>query len=103
MGNLFYCRDAFVAGAEGESAPSRDEQIENAYYPTDYSGYRYAVLPGTSLWPYDNHATMDELCQVPNEVLQLMSTEDLLQTVLAYPLMLDVYAYDDNSVGYPRE
>jgi hypothetical protein len=42
---------------------------------------------------------MLNVCQIPENVLQNMSTEDLIQTCLNYPLKLDVYAYSNFKNG----
>lgn len=79
---------------------SRDQMIENAYYPEDYSGYRFPVLPGTTNWPYGDYSVMISTCKIPERNLESMTTEELLQTVLVHPLIYNVYAYDSISEGY---
>lgn len=37
---------------------------------------------------------MLDVCQIPEDKLQGMTTEALLETVLAYPLITDYYAYN---------
>lgn len=61
-----------------------DRDIAEAYYPYGYEGYYYPALPLMSNWPYGNHATMINACQIPEEVLKDMLTEQLVQTVMAY-------------------
>ena len=79
---------------------SRDQEIENAFYPRDYSGYRFPILPGTSAWPYGDLLDMIEACKIPENTLREMTTEELLQTVLVHPLFLNVYAYESRKEGY---
>ena len=77
-----------------------DKQIIKEYFSDDYSGYRYPVLPEMSTWPYGNHQKMVEVSQIPEDILHNMTTKELLDTVLCYPLMSDFYAYDDINIGY---
>lgn len=77
-----------------------DRDIAEAYYPYGYEGYYYPALPLMSNWPYGNHATMINACQIPEEVLKNMPTEQLVQTVMAYPLWGDVLAYDSREMAY---
>jgi hypothetical protein len=77
-----------------------DRNIAEAYYPYGYEGYYYPALPLMSNWPYGNHATMINACQIPEEVLKNMPTEQLVQTVMAYPLWGDVLAYDSREMAY---
>lgn len=79
-----------------------DEEIEAAYYFENYTGFRYSSLPGQSTWPYENHQDMVDICQIPSTTLEQMPTHDLVQTVLCYPLLNDVYAYNDIDSGYDR-
>ena len=77
-----------------------DRNIAEAYYPYGYEGYYYPALPLMSNWPYGNHATMINACQIPEDILKDMSTDQLVQTVMAYPLWGDVLAYDSREVAY---
>ena len=77
-----------------------DAEIAKAYFPEDYIGYRYPVLPTMSTWPYGNHADMISVCQIPENVLKEMSTEELLESVLYYPLFPDAYLYDSRQKAY---
>ncbi len=78
----------------------QDIEIAKAYFPEDYIGYRYPVLPTMSTWPYGNHADMVSVCQIPENVLKEMSTEELLESVLYYPLFPDAYLYDSRQKAY---
>jgi len=77
-----------------------DSEIEAAYYPSNYTGFRYSSLPGMSTWPYGNHQNMVDACQIPEEVLEQLSTSDLVQTVMFYPLLDDIYAFDSIDGGF---
>ena len=79
-----------------------DEQILQMYYPEGYTGYRYPVLPYMSLWQNKNHEERIEACRIPKDVLADMTTTDLLQSVLWYPLMSDysMLLYEDHDTGY---
>lgn len=100
---LFGKRTAYSAGEAGKknaySEGLSDKDIEEYYFPEFYTGYWYPVLPGSSSWPYNNHQDMVDVCQIPSDELVNMSTEELFETVLLYPLLSDVYAYDDFSLG----
>ena len=47
-----------------------------------------------------NHAEKVDLCQIPEDILSLMTTEALAETVLSYPLLLDMYVWDSTTTGY---
>lgn len=83
-----------------DSRTLKDSEIEEAYYPKDYCGYRYPVLPGTTEWPYGNHQRMIDVCQISNSIVEQMTTAELIQTVMMYPLLEDIYAYDDLDSGF---
>ena len=77
-----------------------DEEIAEGYFPKDYNGYRYPVLPTMSTWPYGNHGDMVIACQVPEEELSKMTTMQLVETVLYYPLAGDTYTYNSMEMAY---
>lgn len=77
-----------------------DRNIAEAYYPDGYEGYYYPALPLMSTWPYGNHQTMINACQIPEDILKDMPTDLLVQTVMAYPLWGDVLAYDSREMAY---
>ncbi|MCQ2495167.1 MAG: hypothetical protein MJ131_01085 [Lachnospiraceae bacterium] len=82
-------------------AKSDDEAlIIKAYYPKDYNGYIYKAIPLMNNWPYGNHQEMVDICQIPEDILMCMSTEELFETVLYYPLNIDILFYDDVDFGY---
>lgn len=63
--------------------------------------YEYPVLPGTEEWAaFTTTQEMENSCQIPEQLLRNMSTEDLAQTVLKYPLLPNMLAYDAYEEGY---
>ena len=45
---------------------------------------------------------MVQVCQVPEEILQQLTTPALLETCLSYPLLLDMFAFDDLKKGFEQ-
>ena len=43
-----------------------------------------------------------KVCKVPENTMEHMSTDALVDTVLNYPLLIDIYAYDTIEVGIKR-
>lgn len=73
---------------------------DEEYYPDGYIGYDYPVRPGTAEWAaLADHQEMVDACEIPADVLETMTTEELAQTILAYPLLADMFAYDDWNIG----
>lgn len=49
--------------------------------------YNYPIKPGTSEWKtLTSHDQMQRVCQIPDATLKSMSTTDLIETCLNYPL-----------------
>lgn len=66
-----------------------------------YQYYQYPVLPGTPGWSaLNSHGDMILICQIPLPVLNNINTADLVETVLNYPLFLDMLAYNDIQTGF---
>ncbi len=66
-----------------------------------YLGYDYQVKPGTDEWvELNSRSNRVSACQIPESTLQEMSTDDLIQSVLNYPFLIDMYAYDSLQQGF---
>lgn len=63
--------------------------------------YVYPVKPGMDEWlKLDDHVKKIEACQIPTDILSNMSTDALIETVLSYPLLPEMYAWDSPANGY---
>ena len=47
-----------------------------------------------------DHAAKVEMLQIPEYILEEMTTRALAETVLNYPYLVDMYAYGNTSQGY---
>lgn len=55
---------------------------------TDNTPYQFPVIPGTSEWEsFRTKQEMLDVCQIPEDKLENMTTEALLETVMNYPLI----------------
>ena len=62
--------------------------------------YEYPVVPGTEAWTELNG--LDEMiaaCAVDENRLEAMTTPALLETVLHYPLLVNIYAFSSAEQG----
>lgn len=65
--------------------------------------YEFHLKPGTAGWAeLASHEEMLEATQIPKGVLEKMTTHGMVETVLNYPLYLDMLAYDDPQAGFQR-
>ncbi len=63
--------------------------------------YDYPIKPGTPEWKaLTSHEQKRQVCQIPQPILSSMSTPDLLETCLNYPLYGDMMAYDRVQEGF---
>jgi hypothetical protein len=75
-----------VSGMLFLSACSRPDVID---------AYDYPVKPGTEEWKsFFTHQEMIDACQIPEDVLTKMSTKGLVETVVNYPLLVDMSAHN---------
>ena len=73
---------------------------DQEYYPADYAGYLYPIRPGTAAWEsLADHQAMVDACMIPDNILKTMSTDALIQSILSYPLIADIFAYTDWTYG----
>lgn len=62
--------------------------------------FNYTIRPGTDEWrALDNVEERREACKVDLQVLDKMTTEALVETVIKYPLLVDMYAYNSIEEG----
>jgi len=62
---------------------------------TDNTPYAFPVVPGTSEWEsFHTKQEMLDVCQIPEDKLESMTTEALLETVLNYPLIDTFFVFN---------
>lgn len=62
--------------------------------------YEYPILPGTSEWKkLENYQQMLDVCQIPEKKLKSMSTDELIQTCLDFPISVSYYAFNNMYEG----
>lgn len=64
------------------------------------SNYTYPVQPGTEEWEQLDHGERVLACQIPEEVMEQMTTEELATVVLEYPCFFDMIFYDSYQDGF---
>lgn len=74
-------------------------EINTDYWITE--PYEYPVLPGSDEWNAlpSTLASKIEVCHVPQDVLEHMTTPALLETVITYPLFSNIYAFNTLAQG----
>lgn len=62
--------------------------------------YVYPVVPGTDEWEaLDSLAEKIEACSIDENTLAAMSTPALVETVITYPLLINIYAFNSVEEG----
>ncbi len=88
-----------VACRQSNPHSIRNDQESNWAIPHDV--YDFPVKPGTPAWAsLQSHDEMVSVCQLPDDVLGGISTPGLVQTVLNYPLLADMYAFPTTQSGF---
>lgn len=63
--------------------------------------YEYPIVPGMDEWKQlDTHVKKVNACQIPEDILDKLTTEALVETVMNYPLLIDMLAYNTQYTGY---
>jgi|AGTN01.3.fsa_nt_gi hypothetical protein len=82
------------------------EEQSNGQMETRQAGnlaWDYPVKPGTGGWRiFQSNQEKVEACQIPEEILSSLSTEDLAELYLQYPLLYDVFAFDNLNNGLEK-
>ena len=62
--------------------------------------YHYPITPDDPEWrEFDSVIDMREACRIPPEILKTLSTEEVIEAALHYPLLIDFYAFDTYDDG----
>lgn len=60
----------------------------------------YPIKPGTERWKQlKNHKEKVDVCQIPDSILANLSTNDLIEICLQYPLLIDILAFNNTQDG----
>jgi hypothetical protein len=96
---LTFC--IFLIECKKDSVPPADEEIlGNTVKPEIIDVYIYPIRPGTPEWAtLTNHDEMLEAIEIPDSVLQNISTWGLTESCFNYPLSGDCFAHN-NQVAY---
>lgn len=85
----------FMCMAGGESQTAAEE--EKGY--TISEPWQYPIAPGSAEWDALNLWERIELLAVDRETAEQMTTEALMQTVLNYPFIVNIWAYENTDHG----
>ena len=66
-------------------------KLEKVKYPVDYNMRKWK--------DFQTHNEMIDACNVPESILDKMSTDEVIDLVMDYPLLCDIYAYDTLNQG----
>lgn len=92
--NLYSISDLVNSDKEQEASTLAESWI------SDSQEFDYPVKPESEEWKVlDTHEKMVEVCTIPDEVIQQMSTYELLEVVMDYPLLSDLYFYNTYEQG----
>lgn len=87
---------SMISGSFAIDASSMDG--DNYFITTPYE---YPITPADDQWKeLVSHIDMIDACQIPENILNHMSTEALVETVLNYPLLSDMLAWSDKTAGF---
>lgn len=76
------------------------EAIPEAGKHTLSEPYEYRIVPGMEEWAeYDTLERKINACHVPDQLLESMTTEALVDTVLNYPLLINMFAFNTLDAG----
>jgi hypothetical protein len=63
----------------------------------------YPIKPGTEEWKkFQSNKEMVSACQIPEHFLQTVSTKDLMTLCLQYPLLYDLFAFNNVNDGLKK-
>ena len=74
--------------------------LSSVTHAQEKTAWDYPIKPKTEEWEkLENNKAKVEVCQMPESVLQDISTNDLMTLCLQYPLLYDVFAFNNVNDG----
>ncbi|MCL2495128.1 MAG: hypothetical protein FWE98_05670 [Oscillospiraceae bacterium] len=71
------------------------------YYPIDYEGYVYPLRPGMKEWAkLESNTQMRAAVQIPADILEAMSTNELTQSAACYPMLGNMFLFSSLKSGF---
>ncbi|MFI3255773.1 MAG: hypothetical protein R3Y63_15825 [Eubacteriales bacterium] len=84
--------NASTSGGEADTQPPS--------YTID-TPYEFPIVPEMDEWKlFNTTGEMYEATQIPDEILEEMSTFALLETLMEHPMYSDILAFDDQTIGF---
>ena len=81
----------------GDYPAKSDNDCENARL------WDYSVKPGMDEWAkFQSNEEMVYACQIPENILLCLSTEDLIDLCLRYPLLTDFFVFESLNTGLDK-
>jgi hypothetical protein len=63
--------------------------------------YKFPIQRGSSEWKQmTDQKQRIIVCQIPDSILKRITTSDLLESCLSYPLITDMFYYNDSETGF---
>ncbi|WP_462385282.1 hypothetical protein [Intestinibacillus massiliensis] len=95
------CIASLLSSSTGLLA-SATEMVDEGY-PSSDAPYMFPVTPNTVEWKQQkNRAAKVELCQIPENVQENITTSALLESVQNYPYKLDILMFDSLQKGFDK-
>jgi hypothetical protein len=67
------------------------DKLTSMNFERPKDSYNYPIYPGTKKWLELSPEEMIEVCQIPGNVLETMSTQAIIQSIWEYPLLHEVF------------
>ena len=93
------CLFIFCSGC-GRTEGIKEIVVPYVPYAEDTSPYNYVISPETEEWGNYEHAEKVEMLNIEEDVLNKLSTKELLEVVIEYPLFSDMFFYGNHQKGF---
>lgn len=82
--------DIFASNVKETLDTIISSQKDNAFeYPSDEEWKKF-----------ETHKEMTDFCQIPTDLLKSMSKDELIDIAMDYPLLMDMYLFNDYEEGF---
>ncbi|AHF09819.1 MULTISPECIES: CHAP domain-containing protein [Dehalobacter] len=83
----------------GATTVFADDATTSLVYDSQNS-FNFSMTPKSKEWKNYSSVQLKEMLNIPLSTAEKMDTATLLKTVLDYPFMIDIFAYDNTTQGF---
>lgn len=90
-----------VCGESYAQSGDNNLTVNEEWYDEVNNEYKFPINVDSEDWKnLNSHQEMIDACTIPENLIESLSTKELYELVIKYPLLIDMFAYDSENEGF---